>query len=140
LKSWQGGRRREGKDRLDLRGQRVEARGCNVMTETIHLWDSKRAFGRIDAEAIGGQHIKDLAEVEEMLFPGRTENEKVIKIDEKERKGTEKGIHEALERLGSIFEAKGHEVEFKETKGSDYCCFWNVVFMHRHLIVTLFQI
>jgi hypothetical protein len=78
--------------------------------------------------------------VEEMLFPGRTENEKVIKIDEKERKGTEKGIHETLKRLGSIFEAERHKVEFKKTKGSDYCCFWNVVFMHRYLIVTLFQI
>jgi hypothetical protein len=74
-----------------------------MMAETIHLWDRKRALGRIDAEAIGGQHIKDLAEVEEMLVSGRTENEEVIKVDEKERKRAEKGIHEALECLGSIF-------------------------------------
>jgi hypothetical protein len=78
--------------------------------------------------------------MEEMLFSGRTENEEIVKIDEKERKRTEKGIHETLERLGGVFETEWHEIEFKKTKGSDYCCFWNVVFLHRHLIVTLLQI
>jgi hypothetical protein len=111
-----------------------------MVAETIHLWDSKCAFGRIDAEAVGGQHIKNLSEMEEMLFPGRTENEEVVKVDEKERERTEKGIHEPLERLGGVFEAKWHEVKFKETKGRDYGCFWNVVFLHRHLIISLFQI
>jgi hypothetical protein len=91
-------------------------------------------------EAIGGQHIKNLLEMEEMLFPGRTENEEIVQIDEKERKGTEKGVHETLESLGGIFETKWHEIEFEKTKGSDYCRFWNVVFLHGHLIVTLFQI
>jgi hypothetical protein len=110
------------------------------MTEAIDLRDSKGTLSRVDAEATGGQHIKDLAEVEEMLLPGGAENEEIIKIDKKERKGTEKGVHEALECLGSIFKAKGHEVEFKETKRSDYCGFWNVVFMHGDLIITLFQI
>jgi hypothetical protein len=75
-----------------------------------------------------------------MLFPGRTENEEIVKIDEKERKGTEKGVHEALESLGGIFETKWHEIEFEKSKGSDYCCFWNIAFLHRHLIVALFQI
>jgi hypothetical protein len=75
-----------------------------------------------------------------MLFPGGTENEEIVKIDEKERKGTEKGVDEALESLGGIFETKWHEIEFEKTKGSDYCCFWNIVFLHRHLIVALFQI
>jgi hypothetical protein len=113
LESGQIGRRRKGKNRLDFGGERRKTRGSDMVTEAIHFWDSKCAFGRIDAEAIGGQHIKNLPKMEEMLFPGRTENEEVVKVDKKEGEGTEKGIHETLERLGGIFEAKWHEVKFK---------------------------
>jgi hypothetical protein len=78
--------------------------------------------------------------MEEVLLTGGAENEEIIKVNEQEGKGTKKGIHEALESLGSVFKAKRHEIELKETKGSYYCCLGDVVFLHRNLIITLLQI
>jgi hypothetical protein len=48
------------------------------------------------------------------------ENQDVTEVDENERKGTKKGIHEALECLGSILEAKGCEIEFKKSRWSEW--------------------
>jgi hypothetical protein len=118
----------------------MEARRGDPVAQAINLWDSKGTLGRVDAEAIGGQHIKDLLKVEEVLLSGWAENEEIIQVNEKEGKGAEKGVHEALESLGSIFEAKRHEIELEEAKGSFYCCLWDVVFLHGHLIITLLQV
>jgi hypothetical protein len=52
----------------------------------------------------------------------------------------EKGVHEALKGLGSIFEAKGHEEEFIEVNWGDYGRLWNVTLIHWNLIITLAQI
>ncbi len=81
----------------------MEARRGDSVAQAINLWDGKGTLGRIDAEAVGGQHFKNLLKVEEMLLSGWAENEEIIQVNEKEGKGTEKGIHEALESLGSIF-------------------------------------
>jgi hypothetical protein len=75
--------------------------------------------------------------MDEMLLSVWTENKEIVKVDEKEGKGTEKGVHEALESLSSIFKAERHEIELEEAKGSYNCCFWDVVFVHRYLIITL---
>jgi hypothetical protein len=61
-------------------------------------------------------------------------------MDEDERNGAEKGIHEALESLSSVFEAKWHEEEFIEAKWRDYGRLRNVTLIHWNLIVTLAQI
>jgi hypothetical protein len=45
-----------------------------MMTKTINLGNGKRAFGFIDAEAIGGQHIKHLFEVKEVICTIFAEN------------------------------------------------------------------
>jgi hypothetical protein len=73
------------------------------VAQTINLWDSKGTLGRVDAEAVGGQHIKDLLKVQEVLLAGRAKNEEIIQVDKKKGKGAEKGVHEALESLGSVF-------------------------------------
>jgi hypothetical protein len=78
--------------------------------------------------------------MQEVLLSCGTENEEVVKVDEKEGKGTEKGVHEALESLGGVFKTKWHEIKLEKAEGGNYCCFWNVVFLHRHLIITLLQI
>jgi hypothetical protein len=78
--------------------------------------------------------------MQEMLLSCGTENEEIVKVDEKEGKGTEKGVHETLESLGGVFKTKWHETKLEKAEGSNYRCFWNVVFLHRHLIVTLLQI
>jgi hypothetical protein len=78
--------------------------------------------------------------MEEMLLTGWAENEEIIEVNKEEGKGTEKGVHEALESLCSIFEAKRHEIELKEAKGSYYCCLWDVICLHGNLIITFLQI
>jgi hypothetical protein len=68
------------------------------------------------------------------------ENENVIKVNENKRAGTENSIHEALKRLGCIFEAERHEFEFKKSKRSNYCRFRDILSIHWNLIIALFQI
>ena len=47
-----------------------------------------------------------------------------------------KGVHESLKGLSSIHEAEWHEEKFEKSERGDYRRFWNVVFIHRHLIVS----
>jgi hypothetical protein len=68
-----------------------------------------------------------LLEVAEVFSAGFAEDEDVIEVYEYEGKVTEEGVLEALKDLGSIFEAKRHEVELKQW--DDYHCFWDVVFV-----------
>jgi hypothetical protein len=63
--------------------------------------------------------LKNLFEVKEMFLMVLAENENVVKVNENEGEGSEKGIHEALESLSSIFETERHEMEFKESEWSD---------------------
>jgi Ser-tRNA(Ala) deacylase AlaX len=48
------------------------------VAKASNLWNSKRTFGGIDAEAIGGQHIKDLLEVGKVICPFFAENVDVV--------------------------------------------------------------
>jgi hypothetical protein len=56
----------------------MEARRGDSVAQAINLWDSKGTLGRVDAEAIAGQHVKDLLKMEEMLLSGWAENEEII--------------------------------------------------------------
>jgi hypothetical protein len=100
---WRTGKTRKGIQKGCAGVGKMEARRGDSVAQAINLWDGKGTLGRIDAEAVGGQHFKNLLKVEEMLLSGWAENEEIIQVNEKEGKGTEKGIHEALESLGSIF-------------------------------------
>jgi hypothetical protein len=42
--------------------------------------------------------------------------------------------------MGSMFKSKRHVDVFKKAKCCDYCSLWNVVFVHRYLMITLDQI
>jgi hypothetical protein len=111
-----------------------------MVAKAVNLWHCKCTFGRINAKVVCSQHIKDLFEMEEVFCTVFAENEDVIQVKENEGKETQKGIHEALEGLSSIFEAKRHEMKFKQSEWSDYLRLWNVVFCHGYLIIALFQI
>ncbi len=52
--------------------------------------------------------------MEEMVGMIFVENEHVVKVNEFEWEGKKQGIHDALECLGSVFEAKMHEVKFEK--------------------------
>jgi hypothetical protein len=133
-------RGRKGKDRLNFRGKRTKASGGYMMTKAINLRDSECTFSRIDVEAVGSHHVKDLAKVEDMLRTAFAENEDVIEVHKNERKGTEEGVHEPLKHLSSIFEAERHEIKFEKSKWGDYCRLRNVVFAHGYLIVPFLEI
>ncbi len=73
------------------------------MAKAINIRNSKRAFGMVYVEAIGGQHIKNLFKVKEVLGRIFAENENVIAVNEHEGKGAEKGVNEELEGVSCIF-------------------------------------
>ena len=52
-------RGRELKDGLDMRGQGRNARGSDKMAKEFNLGLSKKAFGRVDMEAIGSKSGKN---------------------------------------------------------------------------------
>jgi hypothetical protein len=110
LKGWEVSRGRVGEDGLNFGGQGTETGGGDMMAKAINLWDCECAFCRINAKAVGSQH---LFEVEEMFVMVLAENENVVEINENEGEGAEKGIHESQESLSSIFETERHEMEFK---------------------------
>ncbi len=113
LKGREVSRGRVREDGLNFGGQGTKASGSDMMAKAINFRDCKCTFGRVNAKAVGSQHIKDLFEVEEVFVMVLAENENVVKVNENEGKGTEKGIHEVLESLSSIIETERHEMEFK---------------------------
>ncbi len=113
LKGREVSRGKVGEDGLNFGGQGTKAIGSDIMAKAINFRDRKCTFGKVNAKAVGGQHIKDLFEVEDVFVLVLAENENVVKVNENEGEGMEMGIHEALESLSSIFETERHEMEFK---------------------------
>jgi hypothetical protein len=123
-------------DWLDMRGNGRKASRSDMMAKEINFCGAKNALVRIDVEAILREDRKDLLQMRKVTVRGVTENEEVIQVDEQERERMKKGVHESLKGLGSIHEAKWHEEKFEKSERGDDRRFWNVVFIHRHLIVS----
>ena len=49
-------------------------------------------------------------------------------------------MHETLEGLRRIPQAEGHPHKLEETKGGDDGCLRDVLWVHRHLMVPLYQV
>ena len=64
----------------------------------------------------------------------------VIQVTEDERQATCDSVHHALEAATCVLEAKCHHQELTQAKGSNHCCFGNVVFAHGDLPVALPQL
>ncbi len=52
-----------------------------------------------------------------MLLSCWTENEEIVKVNEKERKRAEEGVHETLEGLGGFLRPNGMKLNWKRPKG-----------------------
>jgi hypothetical protein len=59
------------------------SRSNNAMVKTVNLWGSKSVPDKIYAETVGGQHIKDLVEVNEVFCTGFAENKDVVQVNKK---------------------------------------------------------
>ena len=60
----------------------------------------------------------------------------VVEVDENKTKVLADGVHEALEGLGSIFEAERGSQEFVQPKGRYHCHLVDILGRHRDLVVT----
>ena len=59
----------------------------------------------------------------------------IYSIDKHKIKTTTHSIHQALKCLGYVSKSIWHAHESKETKWSDNCCFWNILWCNGNLMV-----
>jgi hypothetical protein len=117
-----------------------DAGGGEVMTEEIEGGLGKRAFGEVDEEAVVAEDGEKFLEVGDVLIKGRTGDKDVVQVDESEREAFEEVVHEALEGLGGVAEAKGHDKVFVEAKGGDDCSLGNVRRVNGDLVIAFDQV
>ena len=70
----------------------------------------------------------------------RTSDQNVVQVHKHTVQTTTNGVHEPLERLRRIFQAKGHVQEFKQSKRSYDGRLADILSTNRYLIVTTDQI
>ena len=80
-------------DGLDMGGKGGDSSSGDMVAEEVHRGLGKRAFFRIDENAIGSQDGEELVEVMEMLLKGGAGNEDIIEIDKSKRKILENVVH-----------------------------------------------
>ena len=75
-----------------------------------------------------------------MVFFVATCHQDVVQVDEKEIEPLENGVHQPLEGLCGIFEAKRHTEEFEKSKRADNGSLWNVVWVNGYLVIASDQV
>ena len=88
-----GGGLRIVSDGLDMGGKGSDSSSGDMVAKEVHRGLGKRAFCRIDENAIGSQDGEELVEVMEMLLKGGAGNEDIIEIDKSKRKILENVVH-----------------------------------------------
>ena len=89
------------------------------MTEKRESGLGKNAFGQVDQKTICLENVKNGGEMGKVRGKIGTGHQNVVEIDKHKRKTTEEMVHEPLESLSSIAEAKRHFGEFKKTERGD---------------------
>ena len=77
-----------------------------------------------------------------MFFPGFAVDQYVVEEHQNKvpKVSAKYIIHKSLESRGSIAQTEWHDQEFKMTVVSSECRFFNVVWMHAYLMISLSQI
>ena len=135
-----GGRLGIVNDGLDIRGEGGDARGSNMMAKEIHGRLGKGAFGKVDEKAVGSQNGEKLMKMVKVLLRGGAGHQDIIQVDENERKVMQDVVHQSLEGLSRVAEAKGHSEVLIEAKGSNNHRFRNVRRMDGNLVIAFYQI
>ena len=140
LKILERGRRGIIADSFDMRGQGGDSRGRDGVTEKRESRLGKNTFGQVDQKTVGFENVKNGGEMGKVRGKIGTGHQNVVEIDKHKGKTTEEMIHEPLESLSSIAEAKRHFGEFKKTERSDNGSFGNIGGGDRNLVITLHQV
>ena len=72
----------------------------------------------------------------EVFIWGRAENQYVVDVYKDKFKVTADFVHKTLESLSRIAKSIGHTLELKEAKRCDECCFWDILWSDRYLMVS----
>ena len=84
--------------------------------------------------------IKDLAEMIHVLLHVSAGHQDVVEVDEAETQVGPHPVHEELESVSSIPEAKGHHNKLPEAEGSHNGSLGNVHRVHHDLIIPFHQV
>ena len=110
------------------------------MAKKLKLGDSKLAFWKPNCQAMLLSEDKNLPEVVHMRREVLGEDKDVIHSDKAEGKITQTLIHEALEGVTSVPEAKRHSKKFKHFEGGDDGGLLDVFMRNWHLIVSFLKV
>ena len=86
------------------------------------------------------QLTQDLLQMRGMFLMRLAGDQHVIEVHEGVLEASQDLIHHPLECLACISQTKGHPEKFEEAKRSDDHSFWDILFCHWYLVITLPQI
>ena len=110
------------------------------MTKKVTLGDSNLAFWKPNCQAMLLTEDKKLPETDHMRGEVLGEDKDVIHIDKAEGKITQNLIHEALEHVTSIPDAKRNAKKFEHPKGGDDGGLLDILWRNWHLIESFLKV
>ena len=87
-----------------------------------------------------GQAAKELPNMGDVGASAWTRDEDIIQVDKDEWKTSKHSVHQPLERLRRIFEAKRHPDKLEESKWRYYGGLLDMIFLHWDLMIPAYQI
>jgi len=127
-------------DGVHMGGHGSDAGGGDLVAEEGDRRLSKGALGEVDEEAVVSEEVEELSEVGEVLLEVGAGHQDVVEINKEEGKVLEDVVHEALEGLCRIAEAKGHGEVFVKSEGSNDGGFRNVRGVDGNLVVAFDEV
>ncbi len=97
-------------------------------------------FARVDLQAVLLKDGEDLPEMLDVLLQAVAGDDDVVQVSEDEGEVLEDAVHEALEGLGCVAEAEGHEEVLEQTEWRNDCHHGDVLGRQWYLMVTLHQV
>jgi hypothetical protein len=117
-------------------GKGGNAGGGNGVTKIGGGGLSKGGFFRVKEKVVLFENGENLLEELKMGVHVCCGEEYVIQVNKNVGEMGKKAVHEALEGLGSVAEAKGHVDVFEKAKRSCYCSLRDIRRSHRYLMVS----
>jgi hypothetical protein len=97
-------------------------------------------LGNVEQEAEIPQPLKHRPQMLDMGVLIWASNQHVIQVNKDIAQASPHSIHQPLECLASVAEAKRHAKKLPESEGGDYRCLLNILQPHRYLIVAFLQV
>ena len=120
--------------------ERPHAILVHPVAQELHGGGGKHALCRVDLQAVLLKDGEDLPEMLHVLLQAVAGDDDVVQVAEDEGQVLEDAVHEALEGLGCVAEAEGHEEVLEQTKWRNDRRLGDVLGRHRYLMVALHQV